>query len=102
MAFYNRLGLAFTQEQHGDGPVHFAFGDEHLVVEIYPAGPEIPADASGTMIGFEVEDVDQIISNSTDWDVAEPVKNTPMGRRMILRDPDGRKVFVYSQSPKGR
>lgn len=37
-AFFEKLGLAFVQEQHGDGPIHFACEQNGVVFEIYPTG----------------------------------------------------------------
>ncbi len=34
--FFETLGLTFVQEQHGDGPVHFACEANGVVFEIYP------------------------------------------------------------------
>ncbi len=34
--FYEALGLAFVEEQHGDGPRHYACERNGCVLEIYP------------------------------------------------------------------
>lgn len=35
--FFERLGLEFVQEKHGDGPEHFACAYDDVVLEIYPS-----------------------------------------------------------------
>lgn len=37
LAFFQSLGLSFVQEQHGDGPEHYACEMDGQVFEIYPA-----------------------------------------------------------------
>lgn len=34
--FFERLGLQFEEEQHGNGPKHFACAYDGTVLEIYP------------------------------------------------------------------
>lgn len=34
--FFSRLGLTFVEEQHGEGPVHYACEKDGVVLEIYP------------------------------------------------------------------
>lgn len=38
--FFNKLGLEFVQEQHGDGPIHYACERNDVVFEIYPTERE--------------------------------------------------------------
>ena len=37
VAFYQRLGLSFQQEKHGNGPVHWSSKMGNLIFEVYPA-----------------------------------------------------------------
>jgi hypothetical protein len=37
VAFYRMLGISFVEEQHGNGPVHWAADLDGLVLEVYPA-----------------------------------------------------------------
>ena len=37
--FYRTLGLRFAEEQHGNGPVHYACELGETVLELYPAKP---------------------------------------------------------------
>ena len=34
--FYGSLGIEFTEEQHGTGPVHFAGRVGEVALEVYP------------------------------------------------------------------
>ncbi len=40
LEFYQTLGLTFVQEQHGNGPVHYACESNGNVFEIYPQGKD--------------------------------------------------------------
>ncbi|MER8593583.1 VOC family protein [Mesorhizobium sp. M1182] len=96
-AFYANFGIAFRQEQHGSGPIHFAFQGEGLAIELYPAEATTP-EGAGTMIGFEVANADEAASaaKANGFGIIADVKATAMGRRVIVRDPDGRQVFLFS------
>lgn len=37
LEFFTKLGLSFTEEKHGDGPVHYACENNDLVFELYPS-----------------------------------------------------------------
>ncbi|WP_352457678.1 MULTISPECIES: hypothetical protein [unclassified Mesorhizobium] len=60
-AFYANFGIVFRQEQHGSGPIHFAFQGEGLAIELYPA-EATTLEGAGTMIGFEVANADEAAS----------------------------------------
>jgi len=71
--FYTALGVCFTQEQHGSGPVHYAAElDGGMVLELYPAKGE----PDNTRLGF--------------------VLGTGGGRR-VKKDPDGRSVEIHGE-----
>ncbi|MUZ76169.1 hypothetical protein GOZ90_26370 [Agrobacterium vitis] len=97
-AFYEKLGIIFTEERHGAGPIHFALQDESLAIELYPAKQGLALSGADTLIGFEIADADEIssIAKTRGLDIIEQVTTTALGRRIILRDPDGRQVFLYS------
>lgn len=44
LAFYERLGLEFAEEQHGRGPRHFSTQLGAAVLELYPATDRFPID----------------------------------------------------------
>ena len=92
--FYEALGIALAQEQHGKGPVHFAGRVGHVVIEVYPL-PEDggPADAS-TRLGFAVEDVAGVVQalQGIGTQVVTPPGQTAWGLQAVVKDPDGRSV----------
>jgi lactoylglutathione lyase len=97
-SFYACFGITFRQEQHGSGPVHFAFTSEGLVIELYPTKEATLPQGSGTMVGFQVADADNAaaVARTNGFSIIEDVKATAMGRRVIVRDPDGRQVFLFA------
>ena len=97
-AFFAQFGIVFVKERHGCCPVHFALQDDSLAIELYPANERDKPSGAGTLIGFQVADADEAgsISDRNGIDIIERVKTTAMGRRVIVSDPDGRHVFLFS------
>lgn len=58
--FYETLGLDFVREQHGSDPEHYACEQGGMVMEIYPER-ESDGDASRTMLGFAVTDLEETL-----------------------------------------
>ncbi|MER8458293.1 hypothetical protein NKL05_11430 [Mesorhizobium sp. C420B] len=79
-AFYANFGIVFRQEQHGSGPIHFAFQGQGLAIELYPANEGTTAEGAGTMIGFEVTDADEAASaaKANGFGIIADVKATAM------------------------
>jgi hypothetical protein len=79
--FHSDLGLAFTAEQHGQGPRHYAavLADD-AVFEIYPACPE--RQTGGLRLGLG-------ISGAGATPAIAP-------GRHLLTDPDGRTVEIHA------
>jgi hypothetical protein len=79
--FYRGLGLRFTAERHGGGPLHHAAVlADGTVLEIYPARPG--RETGALRLGLTV---------------AAAAADPPLapGRR-LLTDPDGRTVEVHA------
>jgi catechol 2,3-dioxygenase-like lactoylglutathione lyase family enzyme len=77
--FYTGLGIAFTAEQHGKGPRHWAGRlADGIVLELYPVR------ADGTTGPLR-------LGLTVDGAAVEP--RLPIGHR-VLRDPDGRAVHL--------
>ena len=77
--FYSDLGLAFTAEQHGQGPRHYAAVlADGLVFEIYPARPDRQTGA--LRLGLA-------LNGATATPVLAP-------GRHLLTDPDGRTIEI--------
>ena len=103
-AFYEAVGLTFVEEQHGNGPLHLACETDTLVFELYPGedAPLLDAKQSGaTMIGFNVESLDAVLSELRVLDVAPKSvpKVAPWGRWANVVDPDGR-VVQLNETPQ--
>jgi lactoylglutathione lyase len=97
-AFYAHFGIIFRQEQHGSGPIHFAFQGEGFAIELYPASEGTTPGGAGVTIGFEVANADEAasVAKANDFGIIADVKATATGRRVVIRDPDGRQVFLFS------
>lgn len=96
-AFYSSLGIAFIEEQHGKGPVHYSGRVGDGILEIYPL-PDDSSVADGTIrLGFTVDTLNEVIGALEACHtpmVSEP-KATQWGLRAVVRDPDGRSVELY-------
>lgn len=79
-------------------PGDYAHRDEGITLEIYPAGEAHSASESSVLLGFEVADVDAALSTavSNDYTIVKPPQTTSTGTRMIVLDPDGRRVFIFA------
>lgn len=93
--FYESLGLAFREEQHGGGPMHLACELGETVFEIYRA-TSIDDVTSRTRLGFRMTGMEALAAAviSRGGSVTTPPQDSPCGRRMVLRDPDGHSVEV--------
>lgn len=91
--FYETMGITFTEEQHGKGPVHSVGQLGEMVIEIYPQHPDATTDAT-TRLGFQVESLDTVLGNLAKQGakVSTTPKMTPWGYRAVVLDPDGRSV----------
>ena len=89
--FYELLGLRFERHKHGEGSEHFAAEEDGMVFEIYPLAGEASA---GARLGFQVSDVDGLVAalDEAGHPVVSRPKDSPWGRRAVLKDPDGHSV----------
>jgi len=99
VAFYQSLGLVFTKERHGKGPMHHSTPLGDGIMEIYP----LPANAtvdSTTRLGFAIADPDAAVESaaSVGGRVIESGRDTPWGDMALVADPDGRTVELYRRS----
>jgi predicted enzyme related to lactoylglutathione lyase len=86
--FYEALGLAFTREQHGSGPMHYACALGATVLELYPRRDAARDDAR---IGLRVDDVAAAITAAI---AAGGIVHRALDATgcAVLVDPDGRCV----------
>ncbi|MEM6400394.1 MAG: VOC family protein [Cyanobacteria bacterium P01_D01_bin.116] len=90
--FYEKLGINFLYEQHGNGEKHLCAMLSGIVFEIYPSSNNI--DSSGVRLGFRVSSVDKTIEElqAIETVIVSPAKDSEWGRRAVILDPDGHKI----------
>lgn len=99
LEFYRRLGLAFVEEKHGKGPVHYSSSSNGVTIEIYPRPQknvtEHEAEAS-IRLGFTVEALASVLESlkTTGARVLRPPALTRRGRVAVALDPDGREIEI--------
>lgn len=94
--FYSNLGLSFQQEQHGNGPVHFAAELEGCVLEIYPLRAGGPSTA-GLRLGLTVPHRAGLVE--TLGDAVRSQRATEHGLQAVVVDPDGHVVEIAQAFP---
>ncbi len=101
LAFYGAIGLSFTQEQHGSGPVHYSAQTGSTVFELYPLGSKDVADNS-TRLGFAVENLEKTLTDlkALNCLASKEPESTTWGRRAVVRDPDDRHIELYEQKKR--
>jgi len=93
--FYTCFGFDFVEEQHGNGPRHYAASMGDGILEIYPTSNGAMVDTS-TRLGFAIDDMDSVIKFAqANTKVISKPKQTQWGLRAVVRDPDGRSVELY-------
>ena len=93
-AFYQSLGVELAEEQHGEGPVHFAGQVGGVVVEVYPLPDDGSPVDSSIRLGFAVENVADVVQalQGIGTKVIKPPTPLPSGFQAVVKDPDGRSV----------
>jgi catechol 2,3-dioxygenase-like lactoylglutathione lyase family enzyme len=94
-SFYERLGLAFVEERHGKGPLHYAWENAGFVLELYSATEQQFPD--NVRLGFSTSllaDVSGRVLHDSSMKVLKSPYSTSNRLVMLLEDPDGRKVEV--------
>jgi lactoylglutathione lyase len=87
--FYEALGLQFSREQHGNGPLHYSCHVGQVVLELYPLTSR---SSSGLRLGLRVPSVRTIVEAMTS--IGADVRTTPDGASAVIRDPDGHEIAV--------
>jgi lactoylglutathione lyase len=99
-AFYRAVGVDLEDEDHGEGPLHFAAELGRVHFAIYPAQTpgRAPARRAGgaSFPGFYVTSLDQVSAALAGLGAAvlQPHQEMPWGCRILVEDPDGRPVEV--------
>ena len=94
-SFYELFGMAFTQEQHGNGPAHYSSVDDAGTFEIYPAEGIHPDQTGLGFLTGEIEGL-HILLRRNQFAPRE-IRDTELGRMFVVRDPDGRRVEVKAR-----
>ena len=102
--FYGAAGASLENEQHDDGPVHFAveIGGTHFA--IYQAeGEAVVAAHRGpgeVFVGFYVDSLDSVVSAMASNGILPVTRHEqmPWGCRILFRDPDGRTVEINDKA----
>lgn len=94
--FYERIGIAFKKEQHSSGPIHWSTEVGAVVLEVYPAKATADVDST-TRLGFDVPDLDAVITSFPADVIVQPLKIGEWGTRAIVQDPDGRRVELIER-----
>lgn len=107
---FERL-VAFYQKLSGIEPAHLAEGfaevrldgivlaisAEHLV-RLFNKGAATAAANRSAILEFQVDDVDAVFERMRDAELVMPVTTMPWGNiSLLLRDPDGNLVNVFSK-----
>jgi catechol 2,3-dioxygenase-like lactoylglutathione lyase family enzyme len=91
--FYEALGLTFTTEQHGTGPLHHACVLGETVLEIYPRNEESAPDRhDDTRLGLRVADLEAAVAAVVAAGGTVHRRPSAASHRAIVGDPDGRFV----------
>jgi predicted enzyme related to lactoylglutathione lyase len=102
VAFYRALGAPLEEEEHDEGPVHYAceIGPVHFAIFEAAAG-DVPSHRRGgsSMPGFAVPSAQQAfeIVEELGAKIVQPPSEYPWGIRFLVEDPDGRVVEVFER-----
>ena len=104
VSFYRALGITLEEEDHGEGPRHYAaaVGDVHFA--LYPASAPGRArgrrDAGSVFPGVYVASLEETLLavEALGAPVLSQHEAMPWGCRFVAEDPDGRAVEVNSRS----
>ncbi|MGH9753400.1 MAG: VOC family protein [Blastocatellia bacterium] len=99
LEFYRRLGLAWVEEKHGKGPVHYSSSSNGIVIEIYPETQKgmMELGAERTIrLGFTVESLVATLEllETVGARVLRSPAITQWGHVAVVLDPDGREVEI--------
>lgn len=87
--FYRSIGVDMVEEQHGNGPRHFAAELGRLVFEVYPLGKSDVT--SGARLTFAVDNL-EIVDSLPEEQVIKAPSYTDRGYLAVVKDPDGHTI----------
>jgi lactoylglutathione lyase len=94
--FYGMLGIKFTEERHGKGPVHFAGAVGSATLELYPLPKGAPEPDKSIRLGFAVSNLGTIATQlgSASIRIGPSDRNSPV---IVVKDPDDRVVELTQE-----
>jgi lactoylglutathione lyase len=97
--YYERLGMLFTEEQHGKGPLHLSANLEGTVFELY-LKTESESSTSGTRFGLAVDDVQRAVrdAEASGGTVLVAPRVSHWGIRAVVVDLDGHKIEITERA----
>ena len=97
-SFYELFGMAFVEEQHGNGPIHFSSTDDAGVfAELYPTEGTAPDQTGLGFVTGEIEGLHTLLRRNQF--APRDIRDTELGNGMfVVRDPDGRRVEVKARA----
>lgn len=107
VAFYRAISLDLAEEDHGEGPLHFAteIDGVHIAVFNATAPGRSPAwqHAGNCFAGFYVAALDDVVAALRAQDAPVLVEHQvrPWGCRAVVSDPDGRPVEINQRGHCG-
>ena len=94
-SFYEIFGMAFNQEQHANGPVHYSSTDDAGTFEIYPAEGAAPDQTGLGFVTGGIDDLHMLLRRNQF--APRELRQTELGRMFVVRDPDGRRIEVRAR-----
>jgi len=93
-SFYEQLGMVFQYHRHGNGPMHYSTEFGGLVFEIYPLLKNQKVADNSLRLGFDVDNLDELILKlrETQVEIIQKPTQTDWGYIAIIKDLDGRKI----------
>lgn len=98
-AFYQTVGVEFTEEQHGQGPRHYAGQVGDVVIELYPLADDGATVDTSTRLGFSVDKLTEVVQalEGIGTHVVKQPSQTAWGLQAVVKDPDGRSVELIQR-----
>ena len=91
--FFENIGFPFTEERHGDGPLHYSTTVGGTVFEIYPSGKD--KSITRTRIGFDLTKNVRLSNKVLTFikENSESLQSMEGGKfYAVITDPNGNKV----------
>jgi len=97
--FYGLIGIDFDHHKHGNGSWHYSSEIGKLVFEIYPLLKNQQSADKSLRLGFDVENLDEIIVDlkKNDIEIVSEPKESEWGYFAIIKDLDGRKIELKNK-----